>query len=455
MTDTALEFVAILLLVCTNGVLSGSEIAIVSVRKVRLEQLARQGDRAARQALRLANAPEDFLSTVQVGITLIGILSGAVGGATIAERLTDAFAQVPSLRPYAASLALAIVVAVITFLSLVLGELLPKRLALSNPEAVARAIAGPMRILSRLTAPLARLLSAVTDWLIDAVGAADMHPPPITEEEIRVLIEQGAQAGTFEETERDMVERVFRLGDRPIRALMTPRTEIEWLDLDAPLSKNLEIVQNSPYSRFPVARSRLDRCKGIVRVRGLLSAYMAGEPVDLEAMAQPPLYVAENVSALRVLEQFKETGTHIALVADEYGGIEGLVTLNDLIEAIFGDLPSAENAEEPAIVQRDDGSWLLDGLLSIDELKNLIERDTLPGEETGYHTLAGFIIAFLGRLPEIGDRFAWDDLVFEVVDMDGTRVDRVLVVPPPDWHDVRSPDPSSTQPSAPTPEEDA
>jgi putative hemolysin len=422
------ECLLVLVLLIANGVFSGSEIAVVSSRKVRLEQLADRGNRKARKALKLANSPNDFLSTVQVGITLIGILSGALGGATIAQRLKPYFDQVPALRGSSELLSLALVVTVITYLSLVIGELVPKRIALSNPEAIACQVAGPMRFLSRVTAPLVHILSGSTDGMLRLLGVKASEEPEITEEEIKALIRQGTESGMFEEAEHEMVQRVFRLGDRPIRSMMTPRTEIAWLDLEEPLEASLKEVLESTHSRFPVARGNLDNCVGTIRIRTLLTAVVESEPVDLESMMQPPLFVGESMRALTVLEQFRETGVHIALVTDEFGGIEGLLTLNDLMEAIVGDLPSAEDQEEPLVVEREDGSWLLDGSLDIGDFKTLVDRDELPDEVSGgYHTIGGFVMHHLGRIPMAGEHFRWDGLSFEVMDMDGKRVDKILV----------------------------
>lgn len=430
MAAIAIEVALILLLLTANGIFSGSEIAVVSARKVRLEQLADQGNKKARAALRLANSPNDFLSTVQIGITLIGILSGAVGGATLAQRLKPVFDEIPLLRPYGEGISVAIMVTIITYLSLVIGELVPKRIALNEPEQFACAVAKPMRFLSRLTAPLVHLLSLSTDALLKLLGVKASDEPEVTEEEIKVLIRQGAESGMFEEVEHEMVERVFRLGDRPIKALMTPRIDVVWLDIESPLEESLHEVMESTHSRFPVGRGSLDNCVGIVRGSSLLSARLSHQDIDLESLVQPPLYVAETTRVLNVLGQFKEAGTHIALIIDEYGGIEGVVTLNDLMEAIVGDLPSLEDRDEPMIIQREDGSWLLDGSLGIDEIKELFDKGFLPGEDTGnFHTLGGFVMHSLGHIPESGQHFRYDDLQFEVMDMDGTRVDKVLVIP--------------------------
>lgn len=429
MTAIGLQLLLILVLIIANGIFSGSEIALVSARKVRLEQQARDGNRSARLALKLAQDPNDFLSTVQVGITLIGILSGALGGATVAEQLKELLNQVPVLQPYSHAVSLALVVGLITYLSLVIGELVPKRLALSHPEQIACSVARPMRRLSRLAAPLVALLSISTDTVVRLMGIQASEEATITEDELRVLIEQGTEAGTFEASEQEMVGRVLRLGDRPIRALMTPRTDIDWIDLEATVEENRELVMESPHSRFPVCRGSIDECLGVVRLRTLWTTYLNDQDpnVDLETMLSAPLYVADSTRALKVLELFKESGTHIALVLDEYGGVEGMVTLNDLVEAIVGELPALEDEEEPMVVQRDDGSWLLDGLLPADELKLILDREVLPDEDSGYHTLAGFIINHLGRIPSAGDNFEWQGIRFEIVDMDGRRIDKVMV----------------------------
>ena len=428
MITAIVEIVLILVLIVANGIFSGSEIAVVSARKIRLEQLAEQGNGQARAALRLANSPNDFLSAVQIGITLIGILSGAVGGATLARRLEPVIASIPLLKAWSEGLSVAVVVGVITYLSLVIGELLPKRIALNNPEAVACAVARPMRWLARWTAPLVQLLGASTDLLLNLLGIRSSSEPDLTEEEIKALVRQGAESGVLDEAEHDMVQRVFRLGDRSIRALMTPRTEICWLDLNTTREQQLKLVTDSNHSRLPVAHGNLDDCIGILRGRNLLASALEGDAVDLKALLQPPLYITESARALNVIEQFRQTGVHIALVTDEYGGIEGLVTLTDLMEAIVGDLPSAEDLDEPQIIRREDGSWLLDGALDISEFKDLLQRTSLPDEASGsFHTLGGFVLHVLGRVPRAGDHFNWDELRFEVMDMDGKRIDKVLV----------------------------
>ncbi len=442
MSAIALESVFILLLIVANGVFSGSEIALVSARKARLEQRARQGNVKARLALKLANNPNNFLSTVQIGITLIGILSGALGGATVANSLRLSLDQMPALAPYSDLVSLAVVVGSITYLSLVVGELVPKRIALSYPEAIACQVAGPMHKLSRLAAPLVALLGVSTSFLVNLLGLKERPAAAITEEELRLLIDQGTEAGNFEVAEQEMMGRVLQLGDRPIRAIMTPRTDIEWLKVDASFAEHSELVMQSAHSHFPVCNNGIDDCVGVVSLKALLPNYLSQStpPVTLLSLVQPPLFVAESTYVLKVLELFKTSGTHFAMVLDEYGGVEGLVTLNDVVEAIVGDLPSIEDVNDPMMVQREDGSWLLDGLLPVDELKNLLNREQLSEDEDNYHTLAGFMIRHMGRIPNSGDFFEWQGLRFEVVDMDGRRVDKVLLenLPP------RSPD---TKPS--------
>ena len=428
----ALEILIVLLLIVANGLFSGAEIAIVSARRHRLQQLAEKGKRSARVVLRLADSPNEFLSTVQIGITLIGILSGAVGGATVARQLAPLLEQVPLLEPYSDGLSFVLVVAVITFLSVVIGELVPKRLALANPEQLACTMAPSMRWLSRVSAPVVHLLSQSTDVLLRLIGVPTSNEPDITEDEIKAMIRQGADSGVFEEVEHDMVQRVLRLGDRTIKTLMTPRTDICWLDVEEPLEDSLQEVLDSTHSRFPVGKGSLDDCLGVVRVRNLLSAKISGQPINLEELMQPPLFVAESTRALSVLEQFKRSGIHIALVTDEFGGVEGLVTLNDLMEGIVGDLPSVDDEEEPLVVTREDGSWLVDAGLDLDAFTELIDHDIFGIDQEGrYHTLAGFVMHVLERIPREADHFEWQGYRFEVIDMDGKRVDKLLVTPIP------------------------
>ncbi|MFN6517574.1 MAG: hemolysin family protein [Nostoc sp. CreGUA01] len=430
MSSITFEILIILVLIIANGVFSMSEMAIVSARKVRLQQLANQGDAKARVALKLAESPNNFLSTIQVGISLIGILTGAFGGATIANRLAVYVRLIPVLAPYSEPLSFGIVVLIITYLSLIIGELVPKRLALNNPEGIAAFVAIPMRALSAIASPMVHLLSASTDMVLRILGVTQSTEPQVTEEEIKILIEQGTEAGTFEEAEQDMVERVFRLGDRPVSYLMTPRPDIVWLDLDDSAEENRQKMVDSAYSRYPVCQGGLDNVLGVIPVTDLLARSFRSEPLDLTVGLRQPVFVPESTRGLKVLELFKQTITHMALVVDEYGVIQGLVTLNDIMSEIVGDVPSMDGQDEPQAVQREDGSWLLDGMLPVEEFLELFGMEEWESDERGsYQTLGGFVITHLGRIPAAADHFEWEGMRIEVMDMDGNRVDKVLVVP--------------------------
>ena len=432
MNSIALEILIILALILINGLLAMSEIAVVSARKSRLQQLSNQGNAKARAALDLANHPADFLSTVQIGITLVGILAGAFGGATIAENIAAGLASIPLLAPYSEAIGVFLVVLVITYFSLVLGELVPKRLGLSNAERIAASAAAPMRSLSRLTSPLVRVLGWSTELVLKIFGYKPAAEAPVSEEEIKVLIDQGRRAGVFAEAEQDMVEAVFRLGDRSVGTLMTPRTEIVWLDLDDLLDVTRRKIIDSDHGRYPVARGSLDNLVGIVQAKDLLERAISGQTLDLQASMLQPLIVPESMPALRVLELFRQSRVHTALVIDEFGGLQGLVTIFDILESIVGDIPDEGELVEPEIVQREDGSWLVDGRLPVDELKELFRLPSLPDESRGYYqTLGGFVMSYLGRIPTAADSFDWSGLHFEVMDMDGYRVDKVLIVPLP------------------------
>jgi len=427
-----IEILIIFLLLIANGVFAMTEIALVSARKVRLQQRADEGDLAAKEALELAENPNRLLSTIQIGITLIGVLTGALGGATLAERLATQLVKIPWLAPYAGGVALAVVVILTTYFTLVIGELIPKRLAMNNPEKIALSIARPMRSLSRLAAPLVSLLSASTDAGLRLLGIKPSDEPPVTEEEIKVLMEQGTQVGVFEVAEQDMVESVFRLGERYIDAIMTPRTEIEWLDLDEPYEELLRQVLESRHTRFPVAAGGLDNVVGILQARDLLIYHTSKGEANIEELMVPPIFVPDSMPALKVLEMIKSSGVHAALVIDEYGGLLGMVTLYDILTAIVGDIPTEGETDEPQVVQREDGSWLLDGLLAVDELKDLLDLPDMPEEDrVGFQTLGGFVMSQIGSIPSAGQHFDWENYRFEVMDMDGRRVDKVLVSPVP------------------------
>lgn len=432
MQSFTIDFSIILLLILANGLFVMSELAIVSARKVRLQQLANQGDRKARTALRLSEEPNNFLATVQVGITLIGIIAGAFGEAALSRRIEPILADIPGLKPYSQVISFGIGVLIITYLTLILGELVPKRLALNSPERIASLAAMPMAVLAKVGAPIVYLLSASTNLMLQILGIRPSDEPQVTEEEIRVMIEQGTEAGMFEQAEEDIMKRVFRLGDRRVSSLMTPRLEIIWIDLEDSFDENRRRMMESSHARFPVCHGGLDNLLGVVQVYDLLVMSMANEAIDFTSALQTPVFVPESTRALKVLELFKQTGTQIAFVVDEYGVIQGLVTLTDVLQAIVGDIPTVEDLAEPQAVQREDGSWLLDGMLPIYQFKELlhIEDQELPGEQRGsYQTLGGFVVMHLGRIPTAADHFEWGSLRFEVMDMDGNRVDKVLVVP--------------------------
>ena len=425
-----LEISLIVMLILLNGLFAMSETALVSARSSRLRQRLEEGDGGARAALELADSPNRFLSTVQIGISLIGVLAGAFGGATIAEPLAGILRQVPALAPYAGPVAFGLVVASITYLSLVLGELVPKRLALNGPEAVASRVAEPMRFLSALSSPAVWFLSVSTEAVLRLLGARDPAEPPVTEQEVEILMEEGAQAGVFEDEEKDLVARALRLDDRPVRELMTPRPRVVWLDTNDPPEEVRRRAVQSRHSYFPVARGDLDYLLGIASVKDAWGREAASHPADLLGSLRRPPLVPEGAPATAALEAFKRTGMPVALVLDERGHIEGLITLTDVLEALVGEAPDAdEHAEEP-IVRREDGSWLVDGLLAADELKERLGLRELPRKEgADYQTVGGMVMDTLGRVPAAGDCFEWEEYSFEVVDMDGRRVDKVLVAP--------------------------
>ncbi|MGD1910366.1 MAG: hemolysin family protein [Rivularia sp. (in: cyanobacteria)] len=421
-----LELIFIFLLLVANAMFVMSELAIVSARKVRLQQLANQGNIRAQVAFELASSPTEFLGTVQMGTTLITIISGAYGEEIIAQRIYPILNFIPL---YQVQVARGIAVLIITFLAIVLGELVPKRLASNHPDTIASIVAYPMKNLVKITYPIVFLLSYFTDTIVQFLGIKPSTEPQITEEEIKVLIEQGTEEGTFEEVEQDMVERVFRLGDRPVNSFMTPRPEIVCLDLEDSAAQNREKIIENGYSRYPVCQEGLDNVLGIIPVTHLLARSFCGEQMDLTVGLREPIFVPESTRGLKVLELFKQTINHVALVVDEYGVIQGLVTLNDVLIEIVGDVPDYEEDDEPQAVQREDGSWLLDGMLTMDEFFEMfgMEEEMLSESRGSYQTLGGLVMARLGRIPIATDNFEWKDMRFEVMSMDGNRVDKILV----------------------------
>ncbi len=428
-----IEIFVILLLTFVNGLFAMSEIAVVSSRKPKLKSLADEGNRRAANALALAEDPNRFLSTVQVGITLVGVGSGAFGAASLAGPLSGALTRVGLPDSVSYSLSFGILIALITYLSLVVGELVPKRLALNDPEGIAMSVAGLMSRVSRVATPLVKLLSASTEGLLRLLGAKKSDDPPVSEEEINSLLQQGADAGVFEASEQAIVENLFWLGDQYVSSIMTPRRDIGWLEVDSDTATLKAHLEAYSYSRILVCHENLDHIVGMVHTHDLLKGYMDGEKLDLAAASKKPLFVPETLPVLKLLEQYRESGTHVAVVVNEYGHTEGLVTLNDVLEGLVGDLPDPDDLNSPFVTLRDDGSYLLDGLLEVEDLKELIGVKTLPREDdSDFRTLGGFVIAYLDRIPSAADSFEAEGWRFEVMDMDGSRVDKLLVLKDPE-----------------------
>jgi len=412
-----------------NGLFAMSEIAILSARKFRLRQAVEEGMAGAKAALDLANEPSHFLSTIQVGITLIGIMSGALGEAALAGRVGDYLKQVEGLSDYSEPLASVIVVMLITYFSLIIGELVPKRLALLKPEIIAMIMARPMGWLSVLTYPLVKLLSWSTDLALMVLRVKKSDEPQVTEKEIKLMIDQGTEAGLFHKGEKELVSNVMRLDALKVGAIMTPRMDMYYLDVANPIEESRKRLIESPYSVIPVCRQGLDNVLGVVEAKDLLRRALSGDELKLTAAIRPANYIPKSLSSVQLLEEFKRSKIALALVVDEYGEVAGLATLKDVMEAIVGDIPSEEAGDdEPEAIQREDGSWLLDGTLSVEKFKQLFEVEALPDEATGnFHTIGGFVMLQLGHIPRAADRFDWGKLHFEVVDMDKNRVDKILV----------------------------
>jgi putative hemolysin len=428
LTDFFTQLGIILVLVIANGIFSMAELSVVSSRKVRLQQRAEDGDKKARAALDLAEAPNRFLSTVQIGITLIGTLAGALGGAGMSGDVEYLLRLIPQLQPYAHGLALGLVVLLVTYLSLVIGELVPKRLALANPEGIAANIAGPMKFLSLFGRPVVWLLSVSTEGILHLLRVRHTDNVPVTPEEITGLMEQGEEVGVFEEAETDIVESIFRLGDLRAGALMTPRTDIDWLDLDEPFSENLRRIMESPHTHFPVAQGSLDNVQGLIRGKDILARITDGKKIELREQIQPARFIPESMPAFEVVELLKGASGNLALVIDEYGGMLGMVTLFDVMEAIVGGISERGEPVVPEAIQREDGSWLVEGMMRIDEFKKLFDIDELPDEiHAGYQTVGGFIMTMIGAVPQAGEYFICCGWRYEVLDMDGMRVDKVLM----------------------------
>ncbi len=430
MSLIASEIIIIVLLVLANGVFAMAEIAIISCRKPRLRKLTEQGDARARAALELADSPNRFLSTVQVGITLVGVLAGAFGGATIAREIARALHDVPALAHYGEAIGIGVVVLGITLLSVVLGELVPKRLALNNPLGVALALARPVRRLSSLIAPVVRLLGALTDAVLKLFGFQLRTEPAVTEDEVRSLVEQGHQAGVFFKAEKEMVEQALALDRKCVGDLMTQRAQIIWLNVADANEVNWRKIVTSGHSYFPVYEGQRDNVVGMVSLKALWANLALAQSANLRDLLTEPLFVPANMTALKLLETFKHSRKHLALVPDEFGTVQGMVTLVDVFEEIVGDIPSFDQPAQARIVRREDGSWLVDATLELDELKQLLVVKQMPGEDReAYETLSGFVLHQMQRIPREGDHFEWGGFRFEVADVDRHRLDKILIQP--------------------------
>jgi putative hemolysin len=424
-----IEIGIVLLLIVLNGVFAMSELSVVSSRESRLQQRLDQGKRGAGAALELAADPNRFLSTVQIGITLIGVGTGAFGGATLSGRFAGVLAHIPGLEPYSLQVAALVVVVFITYLSLIIGELVPKRLALQNPEGMACLVAPAMRTLSRLTAPIVSFLAISSDFVFRIIGLKPSEDAIVSDEEIDHLLRQGTEAGIFHPSERVMVSGIFDISDRTAGELMTPRHLIHFIDVAKPEEDGLQRMAASPHNFYPVCDGTPDNVIGVVAIRELWRRHLSGEPVDIRVAMEPPLFVPEIAPVLSVMEQMRHRRSPVAMVIDEYGGVEGLLTLNDVLSDVVGEVDDPERPGFKGAVQRDDGSWLLDGVFPAHEVMELFDLDTLPGEaESRYETIGGFIVEQLRAIPSPGVHVDFGGYRFEVMDMDGNRIDKILVV---------------------------
>jgi putative hemolysin len=423
-----MEILLLIALIVLNGLFAMSEIALVTARRARLARLAEDGDGAAAVAIKLHDEPTRFLSTIQIGITSIGILNGIVGEAVLAEPFAIWMHELGLDKDTSSIAATALVVVSITYFSIVIGELVPKRIGQFNPEGIARLVARPMQFLALFTRPFVHLLTFSTDTILRILGQREQPGQSVTEEEIHAMIQEGSDAGVIEDQEHEMVRNVFRLDDRQIGSLMIPRADIVYLDVDLPVEENMQWIATSDHSRFPVCRGGLHDILGIVNAKQLLTQKIKGNEANLAAHLQPAVFVPETLNGMDLLGHFRASGTQMVLVVDEYGEVQGLVTLQDVLEAVTGEF-KPRNQEDAWAVQREDGTWLLDGLIPIPELKDRLAWKSVPEEDKGrYHTLSGLVMWLLGRLPVTGDKTGWEGWELEVVDLDGKRVDKVLAV---------------------------
>ena len=419
-----IELLVVFLLILFNGFFALSEMAVMTSRKSRLRQKALT-DRRAQTALELAEAPDRFLSAVQVWISLLGILTGYFGGGSLSRMLEVKLERVPMLVDYAEGFSVAVSVGLILVVSVVLGELVPKRLATLRPERVATYVARPMQFLASVAKPAVTFLSWATGMLLRLLGAHRLGSGKISEEEIKLLVAESHEQGVIDDDERKMVNRVLTLGDRSVDSLMTPRNRITWLDVESTWDENLALMRAEPHSRFPLCRGNEQEVIGIIDMKNLVG--LVGEP-DLAALAQPALFVPDTAPALRLVERFRDVDASLALVVDEYGDIQGVVTLTDVFAAVVGRVAAQSELQDDAVVRREDGSWLIDASLGTDDLRELLGVGELPQEaEHEFRTAAGMLMTRFGRIPKVGEYFEWGGYRFEVVDLDGARIDKILI----------------------------
>jgi len=425
------EIIIISVLFLLNGIFSMYETALLSSRKTKLEERARSGHSGAKTALHLLLEPEKILSAIQVGITLIGIVSGAYGRIAFTEDVAPVFHNIPFLAPYADSLAMVLVVGIITYFSIIIGELVPKTMALNNPETIASFLSPSMRMAGIVAYPIVWLLSISTKMVIKLFGIKSERDSIVSEEELRILLRQGSENGVIEKEESTIINEVIRFGEKRAGTIMTHRLDVKWIDINSPVDEIIETIQNIPFSRLLVCNKDIEDIKGVVAIKDIFSSYINSKNIDFEGIMHDPVYIPEQLPAVKVLEQFRETRNHFGVVVNEYGSLEGIITLHDVTENIMGDLPAIEDQDEPEVFRREDGSYLIDGSMLIEDVEDLLDLPSLyddDEDEANVNTIGGLAMYKLNRIPKAGDKFTIKDRVFEIVDMDGNRVDKLNVI---------------------------
>lgn len=425
------EIIIISVLFLLNGIFSMYETALLSSRKTKLEERARSGHSGAKTALHLLLEPEKILSAIQVGITLVGIVSGAYGGIAFTEDVAPIFRNIPFWAPYADSLAMILVVGLITYFSIIIGELVPKTIALNNPETIASFLSPSMRMVGIFAYPVVLLLSISTKMVIKLFGIKSERDSIVSEEELRILLRQGSENGVIEKEESTIINEVIRFGEKRAGTIMTHRLDVKWIDINSPVDEIIETIQSIPFSRLLVCNKDIEDIKGVVAIKDIFSSYINSKKIDFESIIHDPVYIPEQLPAVKVLEQFRETRNHFGVVVNEYGSLEGIITLHDVTENIMGDLPAIEDEDEPEVFRREDGSYLIDGSMLIEDVEDLLDLPSLYDdnkEEANVNTIGGLAMYKLNKIPKAGDKFTIKDRVFEVVDMDGNRVDKLNVI---------------------------